>query len=279
MSHSKYVVNNYVVFKYSNWDNKHPHGTLLNTLGTVESLDNFYEYQLYCKSLYASIQEFSRDTSRVLKKKSEDEYIDQIMSTYENIEDRLHYNVISIDPVNSKDFDDAMSIQIINDNKYIISIYISNVSIWLDALGLWESFSERISTIYLPDRKRPMLPTCLADCLCSLIENLRRFTVTCDVEITDNKITNISYKNTLIRVRKNYRYEETDMHNDNVYQTMLSKVKILSKSHKFVRNVTDSHDVVAYLMILMNYYTAKEMINSKNGIYRSAVLGLSLIHI
>ena len=96
------------------------------------------------------------------------------MSTYENIEDRLDYNVISIDPVNSKDFDDAMSIQIINDNKYIISIYISNVSIWLDALGLWESFSERISTIYLPDRKRPMLPTCLADCLCSLIENLRR---------------------------------------------------------------------------------------------------------
>ena len=94
MSHSKYVVNNYVVFKYSNWDNKHPHGTLLNTLGTVESLDNFYEYQLYCKSLYASIQEFSRDTSRVLKKKSEDEYIDQIMSTYENIEDRLDYNVI-----------------------------------------------------------------------------------------------------------------------------------------------------------------------------------------
>lgn len=273
MSHSKYVVNNYVVFKYSNWDNKHPHGTLLNTLGTVESLDNFYEYQLYCKSLYASIQEFSRDTSRVLKKKSEDEYIDQIMSTYENIEDRLHYNVISIDPVNSKDFDDAMSIQIMNDNKYIISIYISNVSIWLDALGLWESFSERISTIYLPDRKRPMLPTCLADCLCSLIENLRRFTVTCDVEITDNKITNISYKNTLIRVKKNYRYEETDMHNDNVYQTMLSKVKILSKKHRFVRNVTDSHDVVAYLMILMNYYTAKEMINSKNGIYRSAVLG------
>ena len=118
-----------------------------------------------------------------------------------------------------------------------------------------------------------MLPTCLADCLCSLIENLRRFTVTCDVEITDNKITNISYKNTLIRVKKNYRYEETDIHNDNVYQTMLSKVKILSKKHRFVRNVTDSHDVVAYLMILMNYYTAKEMINSKNGIYRSAVLG------
>ena len=273
LGHNKHVINDYVVFKFSNWNDKHPHATLLNTLGNVDSLDNFYEYQLYCKSLYASIQEFSRDTSRVLKEKSEDEYIEQIMTTYPNIEDRTNYDVISIDPQQSRDFDDAMSIQIKDEDTYILSIYISNVSLWMDALGLWESFSERIATIYLPDRKRPMLPTCLADCLCSLIENLCRFAITCDITVCKNEITNIRYKNTLIKVRKNFRYEEKDMQKDNTYNTILQNVRQLSRKYKFVRSVKDSHDLVAYLMILMNYYSAQEMIRYKNGVYRSAVLG------
>ena len=273
IGHNKHVINNYVVFKFSNWNDKHPHASLLNTLGSVDSLDNFYEYQLYCKSLYASIQQFSRDTSKVLKEKTEDEYIDQIMTTYNTTEDRTAFDVIAIDPPQSRDFDDAMSIQIKDNNTYVLSIYISNVSLWLDALGLWESFSERISTIYLPDRKRPMLPTCLADCLCSLIENLRRFAIVCDVTVYNDEIVDISYKNTLIKVRKNFRYEEKEMINDSTYCTILQKVKILSRKYKFVRSVNDSHDLIAYLMILMNYYSAKEMIKHKNGVYRSAVLG------
>ena len=120
LGHNKHVINDYVVFKFSNWNDKHPHASLLNTLGNVDSLDNFYEYQLYCKSLYASIQEFSRDTSRVLKEKSEDEYIEQIMTTYPNIEDRTNYDVISIDPQQSRDFDDAMSIQIKDEHTYVL---------------------------------------------------------------------------------------------------------------------------------------------------------------
>ena len=37
--------------------------------------------------------------------------------------------------------------------KYILRIYISNVSIWLDYLNLWNIFSDRVSTIYFPDKK------------------------------------------------------------------------------------------------------------------------------
>ena len=39
---------------------KHPVATLVNNLGDVTELDNFYEYQLYCKSLYASIQNITK---------------------------------------------------------------------------------------------------------------------------------------------------------------------------------------------------------------------------
>ncbi len=269
---NKHIYDKYVVFEFKNWENKHPEATITNSLGNIDQLKNFYEYQLYCKSLNASIQNFTRDTAKALRVKSEDEYIDYIMYKYPQIENRIHENIISIDPKNSGDFDDAFQLKKIKDNEYIISIYISNVSIWMDALQLWESFSERISTIYLPDRKRPMLPTCLADCLCSLIENNRRFAFTCEIYVKDQEIIKTNYVNSLIKVRKNYVYEEENMKNDLMYKDMFSLIKKLSKKYKLFSNINDSHDVIHYLMVLMNYYTAKEMMKFKNGIYRSSVL-------
>ena len=53
---SKKLTNKYITFEFRNWDNKHPIGVITQTLGDVTQLTSFYEYQLYCKSLYASIQ-------------------------------------------------------------------------------------------------------------------------------------------------------------------------------------------------------------------------------
>jgi exoribonuclease R len=63
----------------------------------------------------------------------------------------------------------------------------------MDVLNLWDSFSRRISTIYLPDKKRPMLPTILSDCLCSLQENVRRVAFVMDVFIKENEIIDIKF--------------------------------------------------------------------------------------
>ena len=107
---------------------------------------------------------------RSLKEKTEDEYIEMIKNS-SNLKDyRDKRNIFSIDPLKSRDFDDAFDIEKIDDENTRISVYISNVSFWMDAMDLWESFSNRISTIYLPDRKRPMLPTVLSDALCSLTQ-------------------------------------------------------------------------------------------------------------
>ena len=170
--HKNYV-NKYVIFKYKNWDYKHPYGELVNVLGNVSSLDTFYEYQLYCKSLYASIQKFTKETMKQLKEHSQDYFIEMIKEKYK-LENRVGRDVITIDPKTSKDFDDAFGM-VETDTEYIISIYITNVTMWLDVLNVWSSFTERVSTIYLPDRKRPMLPTILSDTLCSLKEHDIKF--------------------------------------------------------------------------------------------------------
>jgi len=275
---NKRFYNKYIVFKFNHWDSKHPQGMIVQIIGDVTDLSNFYEYQLYCKSLYASIQNFNKVTMRALKIKTEAEFIDYIQTTYD-VEDRREWDIISIDPKNSKDFDDAFGIKELDDNKCLISIYIANVSFWMDALNLWDSFSQRIATIYLPDRRRPMLPTILSDALCSLQENRSRFAFTLDLTVNkDNwSIEDSSFKNTCICLRKNLRYDTDEQRTDKMFVKALNYVKKMNKVKSYIDNVVNCHDLIAYLMILMNYISATYLKENKVGIFRSAKFNANFV--
>ena len=270
-------INRYVIFEFKEWttNQKHPICSLNNTLGEVSNLNVFYEYQLYCNSLFNSIKPFIKATQKKFKGKNEDEYIELIKNKY-NIEDLTNKKdlyIFSIDPECSLDYDDAVSIQKINKNDYIISIYIANVPLWLDVLNLWESFTDRISTIYLPNRKRPMLPTILSDELCSLQENKKRFAFAMNVHFDSyGNIRNITYNSCLIKVDKNYRYEENDLIKNEHYSRLFNIVSNMRNNHPFIDSINNSHYLVAYLMIFMNYHCAIKMQNDKCGIYRSVIL-------
>jgi len=270
---NKKLSNKYIIFKFKNWDNKHPMGSIMKTIGNLNILPNFYEYQLYCKSLYASIQDFTKKTMQKLKSKSETEFIGEIINKY-NLVDRRCDEVYSIDPAKSKDFDDAFNFKYIDDYISCISIFISNVAIWLDALDLWDSFSNRVATIYLPDRKRPMLPTVLSDALCSLQENRNRFAFTLEIyfDMENYKIINYKFNNSIIKVTKNLRYDTEEQETNEMYNNLKKFIYKLNrqKEYKYIESIDSSHEVVAYLMILMNYISAKEMKNKNIGIYRSA---------
>ena len=143
----------------------------------------FYEYQLYCKNLYVSLSLFTKDTMRKLKQHSNELFIKTISSNNKSIENRIdNYKIFTIDPNSRGDLDDAVSI---DDEK--ISIYISNVPILLEHYNLWNSFTKRISTIYLPDQKRPMLPSVLSEVLCSLLQNESRIAFCIDIYYKDDK--------------------------------------------------------------------------------------------
>jgi len=270
---SKVFVNLYVTFSYVEWDDKHPLGVLNQVIGPVDVLDNFYEYQLYCKSLNASIQKFQKDKNLALQDKSSHEkFIESICEKFPCIENRTNWHIFTIDPVKSSDFDDGFSIKQLDNNIQQLSIYIANVTILIDVLNLWDSFSQRISTIYLPDRKRPMLPTILSDCLCSLQENHNRFAFVMDIFIQNNEIIEIKYSNCMIKVYKNYSYEEDSLLINPNYIQLMDITKKLSKKYKYINNVRNSHELVCYLMILMNYNCATEMMKHKTGIFRSTIM-------
>lgn len=274
MGFSKVFMNIYVTFCFSEWSQKHPLGVIHQVIGPIDELVNFYEYQLYCKNVNSSLQKVTKKTMDALKNIDDTEIYEKIDKTYPGIEDRTKWQVFSIDPEGSVDFDDAFSVRMVNDDITMLSIYISNVTIWLDVLNLWEHLTNRVSTIYLPDKKRTMLPTILSDNLCSLLSKYTRYAFTMDIYISNTtfEICDIKYLNTRVKLYKNYVYEESALLKDENYKLLYSLVKDgLSriKKYAYMENIGDSHELVQYLMIFMNYHCAMELLGKKNGIFRA----------
>ncbi len=75
----------------------------------------------------------------------------------------------TIDPIDAKDFDDAISFRKLGDDKYEIGVHIADVSHYLQPdTELDREAYKRATSVYLPDRVNPMLPEKISNELCSL---------------------------------------------------------------------------------------------------------------
>ncbi len=83
----------------------------------------------------------------------------------------------TIDPVDAKDFDDAISFRKLGDDKYEIGVHIADVSYYVhpDTELDLEAY-KRATSVYLPDRVNPMLPERISNELCSLRPKEDKFT-------------------------------------------------------------------------------------------------------
>ena len=268
---SKQFKNLFVTIQFNSWDdnNVHPIGKINQVLGSIDNLTYYYEYQLYCKSLNHSIQNFTKQTIDIIKENNNKK--DKLFDFQIEKREMPEWEIFTIDPETSLDFDDAFSIKKITSNEFILSIYISNVPLIIDKLNLWDSFSKRVSTIYLPGKKRPMLPNILSENLCSLLEKEIRITFTLDIFIKDNKIEKTDYKPCLIKVFKNYHYEEKELLYNKSYNLIFNLVNTLLPTYNFLKFIENSHDLVSYLMIFLNFFAAEKMAKYNNGIFRSNV--------
>jgi len=116
------------------------------------------------------------------------------------------------------------------------------------------------------------LPAFLSEGLCSLQQNTTRFAFTMDIVLEEGRIVNVSYKNAAIRVRKNYVYEDELLLESVDYKRLFQCATSMFHEIKCGDEIKDSHDLVAYLMILMNYHCALDLLKHGNGIFRNAVL-------
>lgn len=97
--------------------------------------------------------------------------------------------VFTIDPVDAKDFDDALHLKSLGKGRIEVGIHIADVSHYVEPGGLIdEAAQERATSTYLVDRVIPMLPEVLSNEVCSLNPGVDRLTFSCVVELDLNGV-------------------------------------------------------------------------------------------
>ena len=267
---SKLQVNRYITFKYQNWDGKHPIGMTTESYGEVDKIQNTFEYLIRRSDCRHSTRRFCQYVHEQLKSRTENSWMEDMCAAHK-LEDRTDDIVMTIDPDGCQDFDDAVGTRSPeNGEGTVLSVYIANVSLWMATLGAWSHLTNQVSTMYLPERICPMLPACLSNNLCSLQAGRRRIVLAMDVRIQDGCVERIEYKNAIIRVSTNYVYEEEALIQDPTYTSLLQQVQSLNWTAPYLTDgVNNSHDVVAYLMLMYNHRGGCELSKHQAGIYRT----------
>ena len=116
----------------------------------------------------------------------------------------------TIDPKDAKDFDDALSFQVLENGNYEIGIHIADVSHYVTPGNVLDDEAyERATSVYLVDRVVPMLPEVLSNNACSLRPHEEKFTFSAVFEINKKaEIVNQWFGRTVTYSDARFAYEE-----------------------------------------------------------------------
>lgn len=118
--------------------------------------------------------------------------------------------VMTIDPPDAKDFDDGLSIKILDNGNYYLGVHIADVTHYMPRGSILDQEAyERGTSVYLVDRVIPMLPECLSNGLCSLRPFEDKLAYSCFMEIAPNgKVVDHTIEETVIHSRQRFTYSE-----------------------------------------------------------------------
>ncbi|NBC65163.1 MAG: ribonuclease R [Bacteroidetes bacterium] len=118
--------------------------------------------------------------------------------------------VLTIDPADAKDFDDGLSIEVLNNGNYYLGVHIADVTHYMPRNTVLddEAFN-RGTSVYLVDRVIPMLPERLSNNMCSLRPREDKLAYSCFMEIAPNgKLVDYSIEETVIHSNERFVYDE-----------------------------------------------------------------------
>lgn len=192
------------ILKYAT-DTSKAEGRILSIVSSGNTVKSEVE-ALYKSFGLDNLENFNKDI------KSELENIPNKVKPEDKVyrEDRTNRKVYTIDGDDAKDLDDGVFVEKINDDKYILSVYIADVSNYVkDGTALDDEAIKRGTSIYIPGTVLPMLPKKLSNGICSLNEGVERLSLAIDMQIDGNgNIVKSNIFKTVIKVTKRMTYDK-----------------------------------------------------------------------
>ena len=159
--------------------------------------------------------------------------------------DLRNENIFTIDPIDAKDFDDAVSVKPLENGNFSVGIHIADVSHYVPINSkIFNEALKRGTSVYLVGKVIPMLPEKLSNNLCSLVPNEDRLTYSVMIDFDSNmKIKNYQIKKSIINSKRRFTYEEAQeilesQNGDFVKE--INQLALIAKHLRAERNKTGS---------------------------------------
>ena len=140
----------------------------------------------------------------------------------------------TIDPKDAKDFDDALSFQVLDNGNYEIGVHIADVSHYLqEGTILDDEAYKRATSVYLVDRVVPMLPEVLSNFACSLRPNEEKYTFSAIFQLNAKaEVLDSWFGRTIIYSDQRFAYEEAQQIIETKSDIIPAEISLTGKEYK-----------------------------------------------
>ncbi len=251
-----------VVVKMLFWDenSKNPEGEIVQVLGIPGEHET---------EIHSILAEYGLPYDFPAEVEQEAEKINRKITAAEVKKRRDMRKVLTftIDPKDAKDFDDALSIQKLENGNWEIGVHIADVSHYVTPGTILDDEAyKRATSVYLVDRVVPMLPEVLSNDVCSLRPNEDKFTFSAVFELNEKaEIENQWFGRTAIHSDRRFTYEEAQERIETGKGDLVEEILTLDKLAKLLRKDRLKHGAIAFDRMEVKFNLNEE--NDPIGVY------------
>lgn len=154
----------------------------------------------------------------------------------------------TIDPVDAKDFDDALSFRVLENGNYEIGVHIADVTHYVEPGSPIDNEAiERATSVYLVDRCVPMLPERLSNFICSLRPNEEKLCFAAVFEMNESaEVIKEWFGRTVINSQRRFTYEEAQLVIETGRGDMLTEILKLHELAQILRKNRFKHGAIGF---------------------------------
>jgi ribonuclease R len=226
-----------VLIKFTDWKTgqQHPSGKLLEVIGLAGVHETEMRALALAQGFASSFPPAVEREAKTLETTGEQMIKDD--ATQSHRKDFRGVTTFTIDPVDAKDFDDALSVRYLESGNVEVGVHIADVSFFVrEGTAIDQEARKRATSVYLVDRTIPMLPHVLSTNYCSLNPDVDRLSMSAVFEFDSQAgIVSRWFGETIIHSDKRFAYEEAQEVLDKETGPLLKELQTLRDIARKIR--------------------------------------------